>query len=190
MVTAGLAFLFLWLVSMVVSSILPAGFMFFFIQALRTQQAKLGDIFIGFREKNWIQLLLAILVWTLGFVVLAAILLGPGIYFSVTTKSEWPAIGAGVVLAIPLVYLSFGMTFVLPLIVDRKLGFWAAIVTSISTVHRQWFRVFGLLVLVGLMMVAGVLACCVGLLVTLPMGYLVLGQGYRQLFGDPRAPGL
>ena len=188
--TAGLGFLVLWLISIVISSILPAGFMYFFIEALRTKQAKLGDIFIGFRKNNWVQLLLAILIWTVGFVVLAAVLLGPGIYLSVTTKSEWPAIAAGVLLAFPLVYLSIGMSFVLILIVDRNIGCWEAFVTSISTVHRQWFRVFGLLILVGLMMMAGVLACCIGLLAAMPMGYLVLGQSYRQLFGDPRAPGL
>jgi hypothetical protein len=50
-------------------------------------------------------------------------------------------------------------------------------------VHRQWFRVFGhdrpLLI-----MAAGVLACCVGVLFTAPLAYLIWSQAYRQLFGD------
>jgi hypothetical protein len=183
-ITAGIAFLIFWLVSLGISAILPAGFFYFFIETLRNKKGKLGDIFIGFREGNWIQLLMAMLVWMVAFFVLTAVLLGPGIYLTVTTKSEVPIIVAGALLLIPFVYFAVVIGFVFPLIVDRKIGFWEAIVTCFKTVHRQWFQTLGLLILVGLVMMAGLLACCVGLLASMPLAYLIYSQGYRQLFGD------
>jgi uncharacterized membrane protein len=40
------------------------------------------------------------------------------------------------------------------------------------------------LVLVALIGAVGMLACCVGMLASMPLAYLIWGQGYRQLFGD------
>lgn len=180
----GLLFLLFWIVSMGISSILPAGLLFFFVETLRTKKGKLEHLFAGFRDFIWIQLLLAMLVWIVGFMALMVVVLAPGIYFSVTMKSQTPAIVAAAVLIFPFVYFSVGIGFVFPLIVDRKLRFMDALVTCFKTVHRQWFAVFGLLILVGLIMMAGVLVCCVGLLATMPLAYLIYAQGYRQLFGD------
>ena len=99
-------------------------------------------------------------------------------------KSAVPAIVSGVLLLFPLVYFSVGIAFAFPLIVDKNIGFWQAIVTSLKTVHLQWFRAFGLMILVGLIAMVGVFVCCVGLLASMPLAYLIWGQGYRQLFGD------
>ena len=183
-VAAGVVFFFFWLLAMGISSILPAGFMFFFIEALRTKKAKLDNLFAGFRGPHWVQLLLVMLVWLAAVFLIVAVIMTPGIFLSVTMKSQVPAFVSGALLLILLVYFAVGIAFVFPLIVDKKLGFWEAIKTSLKTVHRQWFQVFGLLILVGLVNMVGVLACCVGMFATMPLGYLILGQGYRQLFGD------
>lgn len=183
-ICGGALFLLFWIVSIAISSILPAGFMVFFIETLRTGTGKLEHLFVGFRDRNWVQLLLAMLVWIAACILAAAVLLAPGIYLSITMKSEVPALVAGGLLLIPFLYFSVGIGFVFPLIVDRKIGFWEAMVTCFKTVHRQWWQVGMLLFLIGLVMVAGVLICCVGLLPAMPLAYLIYGQGYRQLFGD------
>jgi uncharacterized membrane protein len=85
---------------------------------------------------------------------------------------------------VPLVYLSVAAGYSFPLIIDRELGAMEGLLLSWKTVHRQWFRVFGLLIVLCLIMAAGVLACCVGVLFTAPLAYLIWSQAYRQLFGD------
>jgi hypothetical protein len=59
-----------------------------------------------------------------------------------------------------------------------------SLLLSCQTVHRQWFPAFGLLIVIGLIMAAGILACCVGVVFTAPLAYLIWSQAYRQLFGD------
>lgn len=180
----GVAFFFFWVVGSAVSAILSAGFMYFYITALRTK-ANIDGMFAGFRASNWIQILLAGVVWVAAIFVLALVVLAPGIYLTVVTKSEVPVIVSVVILMIPIVYLSVGIGFVFPLIVDRGIGFWEAITTALKTVHGNWFSALGLLILVCLVAVSGVILCCIGMLATVPLAYLIWGQGYRQLFGDP-----
>lgn len=184
MVGAGVVFLFFYLVATGVSSILSAGFMYFFIGALRTGKANIDNLFAGFRASVWVQILLAAVVWFVAVVVIVAAVLAPGIILTATTKSQVPVIVSAVLLVIPVIYLCVGIGFVFPLIVDRKIGFWEAIITSFKTVHHQWFQALGLLIFVGLVAMVGFFACCVGLLATVPLAYLIWGQGYRQLFGD------
>ena len=191
LIAVGVVFLFFYLLATGVSSILSAGFMYFFIETLRTGRAKIDNVFVGFRGSSWVQLLLAMLVWLAVVFVIALVFVVPGALLAASMKSPVPAIVSAVLVLVPLVYFVVGIAFVFPLIADKKIGCKEAILTSLKTVHRQWFRAFGLLVLVGLVAVAGVLACCVGMLATAPLAYLIWGQGYRQLFGDgelkPRA---
>lgn len=189
MIGMGVVFLFFYALATGVSTILSAGFMYFFIESLRTGKSNIDNLFAGFRASNWIQLLLAMLVWILAVFLILAVLLAPGIFLTATMKSSVPVIVAGLLAMIPLTYLAVPLGFVFPLIVDKKIGFWQAITTAIKTVHRQWFQVLGLMILVGLIAMAGMLACCIGLLATMPLGYLIWCQGYRQLFGDGDLPG-
>ena len=188
MIAMGVVFLFFYALATGVSTVLSSGFMYFFIESLRTGKSNIDNVFAGFRKSNWIQLLLAMLVWILAVFLILAVLLGPGIFLTAVMKSSVPVIVAGVLAIIPVIYFSVAIGFVFPLIVDKKVGFWQAITTSVKTVHRQWFQVLGLMILVGLIAMAGMLACCVGMLATMPLGYLVWCQGYRQLFGDGELP--
>ncbi len=189
MVGMGVVFLFFYLLATGISSILSAGFMYFFIQALRTNKANIDHLFAGFTKSNWIQILLAVLVWVLAVILMVVVFLTPAVILTAMMKSEMPVIVAVVLVCIPVIYFSVGIGFVFPLIVDRQIGFWEAIRTSLKTVHRQWFQAFGLMILVGLVAMVGLLACCVGMLATIPLAYLIWCQGYRQLFGDGESPG-
>ncbi len=184
MIGAGVVFLFFYLLATGVSAILSAGFMVFFIETMRTGKAKIDNVFAGFSSPAWVQILLAMLVWLVAVFVVVGVILTPGIFLAVAMKSKLAIIVSAVLLLVPITYFSVGIAFVFPLIVDKKIGFWEAIMTSLKTVHRQWFRAFGLLVLVGLVAMVGVFVCCVGMLASMPLAYLIWGQGYRQLFGD------
>jgi hypothetical protein len=88
---------------------------------------------------------------------------------------------------VPAMYLSVNWVFTLPLIIDKKMGFWTAMKTSWKMVHKHWFHVFGLLVVVGLLNMAGACACCVGLFVTVPFGLGVTMCAYEDIFGRQTA---
>jgi hypothetical protein len=88
---------------------------------------------------------------------------------------------------IPAMYFSVNWMFVLPLIIDKKIGFWGAMKISWKMVHRHWFHVFGLAVVMGLINVAGFCACCVGLLVTIPLTLVALMCAYEEIFGRKTA---
>ena len=184
LIAMGVVFLFFSLVATGVSSILSAGFLFFFIEALRTGKANVEHVFAGFRRSNWVQLLLAMGVWIAAVFVLVFVILTPGIILTAVMKSSVPVVISAVLVFIPIMYLAPAISLVFPLIVDKHLGFREAITTSLKTVHRQWFQTFGLLILVALITMIGLFACCIGILASLPFAYLIWGQGYRQLFGD------
>jgi len=186
-ISAGVVFFFFWAVGSGVSAILSAGFMVFFIEALKTGKTNIDHLFSGFRATVWIQILLAMAAWAVTVMALAVILLVPGIFLASSMKSSAPVIVAVLLLLIPVLYLSASLGFVFPFIVDRKASAREAIVTCVKTVHRQWFAAFGLLMLIGLIASSGLILCCVGILATLPLGYLIWCQGYRQLFGDREA---
>ena len=84
---------------------------------------------------------------------------------------------------IPTMYLSVNWQFTVPLIIDKQMGFWTAMRTSWKMVHKHWLTVFGLLVLAGLLNVGGVLMCCVGVLVTIPLGLVAVCYAYEDIFG-------
>jgi hypothetical protein len=88
---------------------------------------------------------------------------------------------------IPVIYLSVNWMFTIPLIIDKQMGFWTAMKVSWKMVHRHWLHVFGLVVLVGLLNIAGLCACCVGLLVTLPLGLAATMYAYEDIFGRKTA---
>jgi hypothetical protein len=88
---------------------------------------------------------------------------------------------------IPAMYFSVNWQFTLPLIIDKDMGFWTAIKVSWKMVHKHWFHLFGLLVLVGLLNIAGGCACCVGLLVTVPVGLAAMMYAYEDIFGRKNA---
>jgi uncharacterized membrane protein len=84
---------------------------------------------------------------------------------------------------IPLTYLSINWMFTLPLILDKQMGFFTAMKTSWRMVHKHWWQVFGLSIVVGLVMLAGGLACCVGILVTIPISISAMMIAYETIFG-------
>jgi uncharacterized membrane protein len=129
---------------------------------MRGQPADLGDAFAGFGSPFG-SLLLAHVVSTVltlfGFILCIL----PGIYLGVAWK------------------------FTLPLVIDKRMGFWEAMELSRKTVTRQWWILFALFIVSGLICAVGVIACCVGVLATAPIGIAAILYAYEDVLGSPTA---
>jgi hypothetical protein len=177
--------LFFSILTSTVTTILSAGFLWMFIKGSRGK-ADFADLFAGFSSGVWLQILLAAVAWGAIMVSVALFTLAPGIFLTEKYGSPIPARIGALIFLIPTVYLSVGLGFAFPLILDHRIGWLEAMRTAISTVHRQWFLVAGLVLIYTLLAISGVFACCVGILFTMPLGYAIWAEGYRQLFGDPQ----
>lgn len=189
-----------------------AGLYFICLHAVRGDRARtdIGNLFIGFRStfadlfilKLVTGLVLAVCM--LPFGILNASKMAPFMeQLEHVQRSSAPAnplqimlqiysqMGSAFVATLPVfvvcmivvTYLSVNWIFALPLVVDKEMGFWTAMTTSWKVVHKHWFHIFGLAVVIGLINLAGAICCCVGLLVTFPLGVTTLMFAYEDIFG-------
>jgi hypothetical protein len=143
-----------------VYTLLMGGLMNYYLKLIRGEPASVPDAFSGFTSAAGQLVLLGLvssLVGLLGYVLC----LLPGIYLNVS----W--------------------AFAIPLVIDRRLDFWSALELSRKVVTKHWFIVFAFVLIVGLLAVSGILACCIGIFVTMPLGWMALMYAYEDLFGRP-----
>lgn len=86
-------------------------------------------------------------------------------------------------LVIPGIYLSIAYLLVIPLIIDKDMGPWQAMETSRKAIHQHWFKVFGLYILMGFILILSTIPMGLGLIWTFPMFVMVGGILYRQILG-------
>ncbi len=146
------------LVGWFLSGPLTGGLAYVFLRRIRGAQAEVGDVFVGFGPLFW-QLVLAHIV--------IGVLLSVGFTLCV----------------LPGVYLWVAWTFAVPLIVDRQMDFWPAMEVSRKVVHKHWWSVFGLMLLVYIIACAGILACVIGIVVTAPIAFAAVMYAYEDVFG-------
>jgi len=89
----------------------------------------------------------------------------------------------GLVMMVLIMLLSVIFMFSYPLIVDRKLSGIEAVKLSAKAALANFWPMFGLLLLNGLMGVAGLLLCYVGLFLVLPVSFAAIAMAYEQVFG-------
>lgn len=172
--TAGVTFLIIVLIialesipvigivaSLAITYVLAAGLDWFFLKLIRGhQQADVADAFVGFSVAFVPLMLFSIVAQVLVSVGFLLCIL-PGIYLLVA----WLMLG-------PL------------LILDKNLDFWPAMELSRKVVSRHWWQFFGLFLMALLLNLLGMLACCVGLLITLPVTTAAIVYAYEDVFGN------
>jgi uncharacterized membrane protein len=136
-----------------------AGLYYTFLRRIRGETVGAADVFNGLQD-NFLQLSLA------GFI-----------------SSLLVAIGFALCI-LPGIFLVICYMFVLPLAIDKKLEFWAAMEVSRRVVQAQWFTFFGLGIVCVLVVIAGALACLVGLIVALPVFIATIAYAYEDVFGQ------
>jgi uncharacterized membrane protein len=168
---------------------LLAGTYLVILKVLRGQPAEVGELFVGFKA-TYAQLLLTYLIMTLLIALAAlpgALVMGVPVVIMLNRESVDAvlmtiAVVGFFVLLLPVVYLSVVYSFSLALVIDKGVGFWQALETSRKVVNKHWFMVFGLLLVIGLINVVGILLCCVGLFLSMPLGFAALMYAYETLF--------
>jgi hypothetical protein len=85
-------------------------------------------------------------------------------------------------LILPGIYLSVGYAMTLPLIIDKGLSPWEAMEASRKAVHRVWWKIAALFVVIGVIMALSAIPLGVGLIWTWPMFIVLAGIVYRRLF--------
>jgi len=86
-------------------------------------------------------------------------------------------------LIIPGIYLSVAYTFVPLFIVFGKLEFWDGMELSRKLITRQWWKIFGFILLLALINIAGMLAFFIGILFTIPLSYCAIYAAFDDIIG-------
>jgi hypothetical protein len=183
------------LANLVIAGPLLGGFYLFVLKNIRHHAVDIGDIFSGFRI-SFGQLILGHIVTSilaaLAAIPGAALVAYPAILMAQHNALSGPLILlaiVGFVLAfVPMIYLSVGWIFTLALILDRQMDFWPAMEASRKVVGRHWGAVFALLIVCGLINVAGFFACCVGTFISLPISIGAMMYAYENIFSAAGAP--
>jgi uncharacterized membrane protein len=93
-----------------------------------------------------------------------------------------------IVISVLIIIISVGFAFAYPLIVDRRLNGLDAVKLSFKAGLANFWRLLGLLLLNGIMVMVGMAFCVVGMFLVLPITYAAIAAAYEQVFGlkDPR----
>jgi hypothetical protein len=144
----------------ILAGVCAGGLDFLLLRLIRKQTVTFGDAFAGF-SLAFLPLFLAGLV--------SSVLMGVGLLFCL----------------LPGIYLLVAWVFAFPLIIDKRMDFWAAMELSRKVVNRHWWKMLGfLLVSQVLLNVVGLMVCCVGILISQPIGVAALMCAYEDIFGS------
>ncbi|MFT5697955.1 MAG: hypothetical protein ACI8ZB_000809 [Desulforhopalus sp.] len=86
-------------------------------------------------------------------------------------------------LILPGIYLTVGYAMAIPLIVDKNLSPWQALETSRKAVHKVWWKVAALYLVMCLIFLVAVIPLGIGLIWVWPMTMVAAGVVYHRLFG-------
>jgi len=75
------------------------------------------------------------------------------------------------------------LIFVFPLIMDRRMDFWPAFEASFEKTKNNWLGWSVFVLVLGVVYMAGIIACFVGILVTGPLTLIATALAYRDNFG-------
>ncbi|MGH9904451.1 MAG: hypothetical protein ACRD8U_02575 [Pyrinomonadaceae bacterium] len=90
---------------------------------------------------------------------------------------------AVLVLIVVILLISLVFTFSYPLIVDRRLSGLEAVKLSARASLANFWSLFALLLLNGLLASAGALLCYVGIFLAFPVTFAAIAKAYEQVFG-------
>jgi hypothetical protein len=189
-------------IQLVVNGPLMGGLYWYLLKAVRGEDINISDAFSGFGP-NFTKLMLAHIVSSvlLGLCILPGAICILLVMFGLIGGSGGqheafaqafghmgvlliPCIALLVVGFLAIVYLSVCWVFMFPLIMDKQLNFWPAMKLSRQVVGKHWWTIFLLLFVGGLIAGLGVLACCVGVFVTMAIFFGAMVYAYEDIFGN------
>jgi hypothetical protein len=183
------------------------GLFLVYLQTIRGQKTGMGELFAGF-QRAYLQLFLGALVLSLinfvcmlPFQVVWQASVGPLFAQMQHMQNDptgiqnlLPQLMSGFthslpvlcLCLVPVTFFTVSFQFTSPLIIDRGMTFGQAMKLSWHMVFKHWWLLFGLTVVAGLIAMAGLLGCCVGVLFTAPIGLAAMMIAYETIFGVAR----
>ena len=179
--------------SVVISGPLMGGMYFIYLRRLRGEPAEIGQLFVGFNE-SFLPLFLVYIFITLAMFVVAIPMLITIIAALVTGAVEAGTTGVPILAILigvfgmgisMLLMMTLGtmLTFAIPLTMDRKMDAWEAFKATWSITKHCWGKCLGMSFTMMAVNLAGMLALCLGMLVTAPLSIAMFAVAYEQLFG-------
>jgi hypothetical protein len=150
------------LIALILGGPMMGGLYALYLKRIRGQSASFGDAFLGFSVAFGS---------LLGTYLVSALLTCLGLLLCL----------------VPGIYLGVSWVFALALVIDKKMDFWQAMELSRKVVTKHWWSMFGFLIVIGLLSLVGLLACCVGAFITTAIGEAALMYAYEDIFGAQRA---
>jgi len=146
-----------FLISIVVAGPMIGGVFLLYLRKIRGEPVIFGDMFAGF---------------------------GPsfGSLFAAHVVSMILVLLGLILFILPGIYLLVSWTFALPLIIDRKMDFWEAMELSRKMVTKHWWKMFGLVIVLMLLGLAGLVVFFVGVFVAAAVGQAALAHAYEDIF--------
>jgi len=148
------------LVGLLLTGVFNGGLYYYYLKKIRGQPAEMGDAFSGFSVALgplMLTTLVVVLMTVFGFICLI----------------------------LPGIYLAVAYYFAYMLVIDRKMEFWAAMEVSRRVITAQWWRMFGLLILGGIIAALGVLGLGIGIFITMPIFVGAVVYAYEDLCNPP-----
>ncbi len=84
-------------------------------------------------------------------------------------------------LIVPGIYLGVSYSFAPMFIVFGNMEFWDAMEYSRKLITKKWWSIFGLMLLLALINIAGALVLFVGLLFTIPLTYCIMYAAFEDI---------
>ncbi len=144
----------------IVSTVLTAGLMYMGVKRAARRQVGWKDVFSGFNVAVKITIAM----------ILQTILITVGMFL----------------LILPGIYLMVGYMMTLPLIIDQNMSPWQAMETSRKAIHKVWWKISGLYLVVSLIVMVSTIPAGIGLIWTIPMSMVLVGVVYHYLFGKQK----
>lgn len=88
-----------------------------------------------------------------------------------------------ILLLIPGIYLGVAYLLAIPLVVERGLSPWQALEASRKAITQHWFKVFGLFIVLGLIIMVSAIPLGIGMVWSIPLMVVAMGVLYRTIFG-------
>jgi hypothetical protein len=186
---------------------LIGGYFILVLNLIRNNPVQFSDLFEGFNRNYGTLLLTGIVQMFIGFciAVLGVILIVMGGVNSgrrvgtLQTEEDWgefffgfatnPLTISGVLIWIVLAWTaSILLTFVVPLVADRQFGFFESFGLAIQVAKRNFVTLIAYSIVVTIIIIVSVIPLGLGLLVSVPILYCVVGQAYEQLFTPESNP--
>lgn len=154
-----------------------------------------GNFFDGFQ--HWKELVVVALVqFALGMALMTVIILLFGLpstflfqreyIFSYETGFSTSQILLVFVLMLPVIYLSVAWIFAPLLVIFHGMRGWEALEASRQIISRNWFSMFGLLIVAGIIGILGILGLVIALLFTIPVAMVIVYTSFRDIVGIER----